>query len=123
MGYPIFVPVIAETESISSQTLYCNRSGVKGEGFYTNKGLVVLKGSEGRLANPGKTQNDVVKARDRLIDSGVLDVIGEKTVFLKDYLFETPSAAPYALLASNSNGWVEWKNLSGKTLREIESDD
>lgn len=123
LGYPIFVPVIAETETAEHQKLYCSRSGVKGEGYYTNQGLVVLKGSEGRLSAPGKAQSDVVKARDRLIDSGVLGVDGEKTVFLKDHLFKTPSAASCALLASNSNGWVEWKNSMGQTLRQIENDD
>lgn len=123
LGYPIFVPVIAETETSERQKLYCSRSGVKGEGYYTNQGLVVLKGSEGRLSAPGKAQSDVVKARDRLIDSGVLGVDGDKTVFLKDHLFKTPSAASCALLASNSNGWVEWKNSMGQTLRQIENDD
>ena len=82
---------------------------------------MVLKGSEGRYSAGGKTQSDVVNARNRLIESGVMQVVGDKTVFLKDHLFKTPSAASCALLASNSNGWVEWKNSKGQTLREIES--
>ncbi|MES9240272.1 DUF4357 domain-containing protein [Cutibacterium acnes] len=82
--------------------------------------MVVLKGSEGRLNPGGKIRDDIVRARDRLIDAGVMSVEGERTVMLKDHLFKTPSAASCALLAAASNGWIDWKTSSGRTLSDIE---
>jgi len=121
LGYPIFEPLIADEKRSDTEKLFCTRSGVKGEGFYTNEGLVVLKGSEGRFVPPnGKIRESFIRVRDRLINDGVFGVEGEKTVVLKDHLFKSPSAASFALVAAPSNGWIDWKTLSGQTLSDIE---
>lgn len=120
LGYPIFEPLIADEKRSDAEKLFCTRAGTKGEGYYTNEGMVVLKGSEGRLNPGGKIRDDIVRARDRLIDAGVMGVDGERTVMLKDHLFKTPSAASCALLAAASNGWIDWKTSNGRTLSDIE---
>ena len=40
-------------------------------------------------------------------------------VFLKDYIFNSPSGASNIILGRNSNGWTEWKTSAGKKLEEI----
>ena len=44
---------------------------------------------------------------------------GDKVVFPKDHLFNSPSMAAIALLGRTSNGWKEWKSQDGKTLDEL----
>ena len=41
---------------------------------------------------------------------------GEKLVFEKDHLFNSPSMAAIALMGRTSNGWLDWKNKDGRTL-------
>ena len=40
-------------------------------------------------------------------------------VFVKDYVFNSPSAASDIVLGNSTSGWKKWKTESGKTLEEI----
>lgn len=40
-------------------------------------------------------------------------------MFLKDYLFKSPSMASSTILGMRSNGWLHWKNKNKKTLDEV----
>lgn len=119
LGYPVFEPLIKTTKSVQNEIFHCTRTGADARAIFTNEGLVVLKGSRGLLNPTGKSRADIVKARDKLLESGVLEVAGESTVFTKDWLFSTPSAASNAIVVMASNGWREWKTLGGVTLDEI----
>ena len=119
LGYPVFEPLVDDSKTEEQETFYCTRGGADAKAIYTNEGLVVLKGSTGMIKPNGKSRPDIVKARDRLIESGVLDVRGESTVFIKDWLFSTPSGASNAVVVMPSNGWREWKTASGITLDEL----
>ena len=119
LGYPVFEKLVDDTNADEREIFYCTRSGADARAVYTNEGLVVLKGSKGLLNPTGKSREDLVKARDRLIESGVMVVEGESTVFTKDWLFSTPSGASNAVVVMPSNGWREWKTSSGQTLDEL----
>ena len=120
LGYPVFEPLVKKETSTHSEKFYCTRSGIKAEAYFTNEGMVVLKGSTGLYKPTGnKPREDILKTRDRLIESGVMRVEGNTTVFNKDHLFKTPSAASCAVIANASNGWTEWKTALGITLSEI----
>jgi len=119
LGYPVFEPLVDGTKVEEQEIFYCTRSGADARAIYTNEGLVVLKGSRGLLNPSGKSRADLVKARDRLIESGVLQIQGESTVFTKDWLFSTPSGASNAVVVMPSNGWREWKAASGISLDEL----
>ena len=43
-----------------------------------------------------------------------------KYILTQDYTFSSPSAAAAIFLARNANGRTEWKDSSGKTLKEIQ---
>lgn len=115
LGYPLFVPVakVAASEE-DDQVLYCRVGGTEARGLYTPEGFVVLKGSIGRKDHTFTATNQ--RFRKRLLEAGVLRVVGETVVFEKDHLFRTPSGAAIALLGRSSNGWKEWKNAAGITL-------
>ena len=119
LGYPIFEKLVDESNEDEREIFYCTRTGANAQAVYTNEGLVVLKGSTGLLNPKGKSRADLVNARDRLIEIGVLAVEGEFTRFTKDWLFSTPSGASNAVVVMPSNGWREWKTASGITLDEL----
>ena len=41
-------------------------------------------------------------------------------IFVKDYLFSSPSAAAAVVLGRSANGLTEWKLKNGTTLKEFE---
>ena len=55
--------------------------------------------------------------RKRLIEIGVVD--SETFTFVKDYDFNSPSAAAGAIYGGSVNGWVVWKNSQNNTLNQI----
>ena len=57
--------------------------------------------------------------RERLIESGVLRVEGDRIVMTRDYVFGSPSRAAVLLLGRSANGWREWKNAKGQTLNRV----
>jgi hypothetical protein len=139
MGQPVFEPLaVRRTEPVSNPTntiagvakamntadtdmlLYCEGPSASAKAQYTEEGLVVLKGSRGRVeAAPSFGHRSAGKNRQRLIDSGVLLLNGSAYVFQNDVLFGSPSGASKVVLARSSNGWTEWKDASGKTLDEL----
>lgn len=56
--------------------------------------------------------------RKRLIETGVMKEDGDTAVFQRDHLFGSPSTAASALAGRTANGWTEWRDASGKTLKE-----
>jgi hypothetical protein len=95
LGYPLFDPVARPTAAQTDELFYCRGSGADGRGLYTPEGFVVLKGSLGRKENvPSIIGTSLEQLRNRLLESG----------------------AALALTGRSSNGWVEWKSKTGKTL-------
>lgn len=126
LGYPIFESLVKPTEIATEQMFICNRAGVDAKAYYTNEGMVVLKGSSAPFNAKRKTEPRLVEKRDALLEKGILTRHGDDVVFERDYLFKTPSGASCFLLLGSSNGWVDWRTASGITLqehqgREIES--
>ena len=101
-------------------TFQCKGPKAEASGQYTEEGMVVLAGGRCRvdmlprlvILSPGKH-------RQRLIDSGHLKLERDFYVFQRDVLFRSPSGASDVVLGRSSNGWLEWKDASGKTLDEL----
>lgn len=121
LGQPVFEPVLRPTtEDNQPEMLFCKGSGADGRGYYTAEGFVVLEGSLGRKESVASILNtNRGRYRQRLIDSGVLRIEGERVVLSKNHLFGSPSLAGLALMGRTCNGWREWKNAEGKTLHEL----
>jgi len=122
LGFPLFEPVVRveQQQGDKPELLFCKGSTADGRGYYTEEGFVVLAGSTGRRENVASIQKTGEgRFRDRLIESGVLRVEGDRVVVTKDHLFGSPSMAALALTGRTANGWNEWKNAAGKTLNEL----
>ncbi len=59
--------------------------------------------------------------RDELVNSETIIEEQEKLILSEDILFSSPSAAAAVIMGRSANGLLEWKNQSGKTLKEIEA--
>jgi len=120
LGYPIFES-LAEPAALKTEQIFtCNRTGVDAKGIFTNEGMVVLKGSSAPMMTKRKTEQRFFDKRDRLLAKGVITSEGERSVFQRDYLFQTPSGASMFLLLATSNGWKDWKTEEGVTLHEYQ---
>ena len=121
LGFPLFDAVgISADVNKNEEIFFCKGSGADGRAIYTNEGLVVLKGSSGKIANVVSIQGTSdATFRQGLVVSGIMIQKDGKYVFTKDYLFSSPSAAAVALMGRTANGWLEWKSKDGKTLDEL----
>ena len=120
LGYPLFEPLVRADAPERREVFFCRSGGAEGRGVYTPEGFVVLEGSSGRRASVPSLQGTVYEhVRERLIESGVLRVEGDRIVVTRDYIFGSPSRAAVVLLGCSANGWREWKNAEGRTLHAV----
>ena len=121
LGHPLFVPLNRGARTDEEEyVFFCNSSYADGRGVYTQEGFVVLQGSSGRSENvPSMKGTSFETARDKLLESGVVQEHDGRLVFQKDHVFGSPSMAAIALTGRSTNGWTEWKNKAGETLDEV----
>ncbi|MCX5619621.1 MULTISPECIES: GIY-YIG nuclease family protein [Bombella] len=131
LGYPLFElklkrsvakGQVREDEKLSEveKLFFCRGDGVEGCGIYTEEGMVVLKGSYGRVESKGLRaySPSCVAQRERAIKEGILKWEGQKLRLMQDRVFTNPSPAASFLLGRAANGWIEWKDETGHTLSE-----
>ena len=127
LGHKVFVPVVEDSSDDTNenaagdgQKLYLTRTikqinfTVKAIGKQTSDGFVVLKGS---IISPMDAEylskGYLERRKQRKVD--------ENNVLLEDVLFSSPSGASSFVIGNSSNGWIEWKTLDGRTLRDLEN--
>jgi hypothetical protein len=119
LGFPVFEPMVGGGAK-RPEVFLCTAGGCEGRGSYTDEGFVVLKGSLGRRENVKSIKGtSMERLRERLIATGVLKLEGDRVIFQRDQLFESPSTAATAVLGRSANGWKEWKLKDGRTLNEV----
>lgn len=121
---PVSMGTVANdnTDASSAFSITMHRSGLTAHGQATDEGVVVLPGSQVTADVRSSLSEGYNKLRQRLIDSGVLEVQGEIYVFRKEYLFSSPSAAAAIICGQACNGREYWKDDNGRTLKDIEAD-
>ena len=123
LGQPLFLPLSGSQETDDQQIYYCKKSEADGRGLYTEEGFVVLKGSSGRIDSVASFKDSPPeKKRQSLLNSGVLKEENGRLVFQKDHVFNSPSLAATALMASHANGWTVWVDGDGRPLDHLRQD-
>lgn len=123
LGYKVFEPLIAPKVHIDEEpialdnepTLYYKTSKAEATGKRTTEGFVVFSGSKIVLKLNKSCPESTRKSRDKnaakISHDGTLNV---------DILFSSPSAAAAFVGGTSLSGNAMWKDINGKTLKEIE---
>ena len=126
LGHKLLEPILARSVAEGSDSpgaainISMKQSGLTAKGQFTDEGVVISPGSQATTEVRTSLSGGYRKLRQRLIDSGVLELKGESYIFTKDQLFNSPSAAGAIVCGQACNGRVIWKDDKGRTLKQIE---
>lgn len=126
LGFKVFEPLIKDVLDLSQadDVLYIKAArGASGIGKRVSDGFVVFKGSEIAVDTVPSFPKGFNTLRDELLDSDTVQKVGEKLVFMSDYLFSSPSAAAAVIMGRSANGLIEWKDQVGRDLKSIETNE
>lgn len=125
LGYKVFEEkreVKLETRQ-PQETFQINSSrGSNAQGILTSEGFVVFKGSKAAATTVPSFPPSMQKLRIELIDKGLIVQNNDCLDFTDDYIFGSPSTAAAIVMGRTANGLIEWKNSTGRTLKEFETD-
>lgn len=100
-----------------SEIFHTNTNGINALGVFDGSEFVVLKDSQIDMAKDCRFDK-LTQQRDMALINGDIVAQEGKYILTKSMSFKTPSGAACFVLGGSRNGWVEWKNIEGKTLDE-----
>ena len=103
-----------------SQDLFLNAKGIQARGYEGTGDFVVRTGSQAVKDEVASISPSISDLRKALIKQGVLEDTGTAYRFVQDYIFNSPSNAASVLLGMRRNGRIEWKDVEGRSLKEIQ---
>jgi len=115
LGYKAFEKLV-ESELQTDDNYFIQSVGLHAEGKMTNEGFVVIKGSESNTTFKTASSKSLKRKWESLREENIVD---SKGIFIKDYLFSSPSTAAAMILGRNANGLTEWKNQNKRALKEV----
>ena len=124
LGIELLVPTVAKPEAkLEVELLTCEIKGVKARGHLSPNGFVILSGSQAVLNERPSTQKYpwALNMRLKLKEEGCLAIAADSLVFTRDVEFTSPSAAAAVVHGGHANGLMAWKDLEGRTLKQIEA--
>jgi len=121
VGYPILQEITSKDKVNTSDPLFtCKGKKALATGRMTNDGFIVYKDSTSTTQFSNAVLERNQKIIEKLIKNGYLEKKDDDLyVFIKDYMFNSPSAASDIILGNSTSGWKKWKDNNGKTLEEI----
>jgi hypothetical protein len=121
VGYPILQEITSKEQTNTSDPLFtCGGKNALASGRMTNEGFVVYKDSTATTQISSAVAERNSKNIEKLILNGYLEKKdNDLYIFVKDYVFNSPSAASDIILGNSTSGWKKWKTKNGKTLEEI----
>ena len=102
-----------------SISLFLTGRGAEAKAVYNENGLTVL--ADSIIASSNTTSCPSPEKRLKLIGE-LTENQGGKRVLKLNKRFDSPSAASVFCLGRSSNGWVDWHNAKGLTLKAILSE-
>lgn len=122
------LPVLGINEFTKPQTeaqqekkrLFLKGPDCQAQGIETPEGLTVFEGAHARIEETASIHKYMTDARENLLRREIFIEEEGKYILTQDYTFSSPSAAAAIFLARNANGRTEWKDSTGKTLKEIQ---
>lgn len=119
LGIQAFEP--AAPKGRKRDRLFLKGRDAEAQGQDTAEGFVVFAGAKVRGETVPSFHTYLEDQRKDLLRQGVLERSADAGFHLtQDYLFSSPSTAASVVMGRNANGRIEWKDKSGRTLREIQ---
>ena len=119
LGVTIFEKPEAKQSSV--QILWLKNKGVVAQGYESEDGFVVKRGSTAVRAIVESLPGHAIALRCELEDSGIFKPMDESFFELtQDYEFSSPSTAAAALIGASINGRDWWKTSDGTTLKQLQ---
>lgn len=110
---------VSEQPKNNSKIIYTVKSKkVDAKLIETEKGYVVLSGSQSSKITTNSISEGWIKQRNKLIETGVLIDGGEFYIFKENAIFSSISAATAVVLGRQAAGPVEWVDDHGKTFKQ-----
>lgn len=110
---------VSETPKNYSEIVYTVRSKkVEAKLIETEKGYVVLSGSQSSKITSNSISEGWIKQRNKLIETGVLIDGGDFYIFKENAIFSSISAATAVVLGRQAAEPVEWVDAYGKTFKQ-----
>ncbi|MCK4947715.1 MAG: GIY-YIG nuclease family protein [Candidatus Aureabacteria bacterium] len=121
VGYTILQEITSKEQTDTSNPLFtCGGKKALATGRMINEGFVVYKDSTATTQFSNAVAERNKKSVDKLISNGYLEKKDENLyIFIKDYVFNSPSAASDIILGNSTSGWQKWKTKDKKTLEAI----
>ena len=88
-----------------------------------NGNLLVKAGSVAALDTTNSLTASGIAARNKLIDTGVLQLRDNQRIFTIDYLFVSANQAAQMVVGRSINGQLAWKHHSGMQVRDFVDND
>jgi hypothetical protein len=125
LGYPIFEQLISKDPGGKvAETWHLSRRGVQATATFTDEGLVVHQDSRcSKDLTKRAVDAPFAKRREKMIAEGIIQYSDQGLVFTEDYQFKSPSGAASVVMGAHANGWIEWKNAEGRTMKEVKRED
>lgn len=106
--------------SISTPELRLRARGIEASGSETPDGFVVRAGSRAAIDPVRSIPEYARKRREDLVRRSVLVPEGTSLRLTQDYAFESPSTAASVMLGRSANGRAEWKDATGRALKDLQ---
>lgn len=119
LGLGVFEKTVSKTKK-PIDLLTIDSKGIKASGYEDAKGFVVVKGSQLVKDEVESIPQNLSTLRKDLLAQGVIVDSGLRYAFAQDQVFKSPSSASGVILGRSANGRIEWKNIDGKTLKQIQ---
>ena len=120
LGYKFLEPFQTPQQKENALIFYLSskKSGYDAKGCIVDDGFLVYQDSivSDGIADSFKSKG-YNNLRERLITEGII----KERVFTRDHLFSSYSAAASVIVGHNANGWLDWKDASGKNINSIMS--
>ena len=121
LGYKVLEPMVlnSSVSQTDNEKLIFTMGGASGEGYVTTEGFVLLAGARlnEKVSEKSMTKG-FLEQRNKLLAAGKI----KDLVTTEDILFSNSSAAEAVLAGYNVSGPMNWKDASGKSLKEIEAE-
>lgn len=121
LGYNVFATTPKDKKQ-KTKEFSLSVKGISAKGFLSKKGFVVLKGSVVSKTVTNSMSAGYRKKRDHLLANGIIVERNGELVFTEDVEFRSPTEAGVIVTGRSTSGRQSWRNVQGKTIKEIEEE-